>query len=189
MRMSTAVEQVGEAVAQRMQRHRLGDRRVGRLVEQPVELAGGHRPARLAARKQPALRHGRLPTSRVGRAFHHWRNRSSVFLTGPCGPATMIRWALSRVGLQADHLARAQAATIQGPCCRPPRVSSGLITSGIFWGSRTWISAARSGLRSVTRNRNRNPVMVRLRLEMLIPVSPGATGTDGCPAVAVSGEP
>src|SRR5712691_3649423 len=52
-----ALEQVGcKAVAQRMQRHRFLDPGCLRcLVEQAVELARRHRPARLAAREQPAF--------------------------------------------------------------------------------------------------------------------------------------
>src|ERR1039458_4438391 len=55
--IGAALEQVGrEAVAQRMQRHALLDPgRVGRLMEQAAELAGGHRLAGLAARKQPTF--------------------------------------------------------------------------------------------------------------------------------------
>src|ERR1700674_5564468 len=58
--ISTALEQVGrEAVAQRMQRHALADSgRIGRLMEQTVELAGRHRLAGPLAGKQPAFRHG-----------------------------------------------------------------------------------------------------------------------------------
>jgi len=42
----------GEAVAQRVQRHRLLDPgRVGRLVKQTAQLAGGHRLARSVAGK------------------------------------------------------------------------------------------------------------------------------------------
>src|SRR5712692_7902103 len=59
--IGAALEQMGrEAVAQRMQRHSLLDPgRIGRLMEQAVELAGRHRLAALGARKQPAFLHGR----------------------------------------------------------------------------------------------------------------------------------
>src|SRR5258708_19785347 len=44
----------GKGVAKRMQRYALLDPGpIGRLVEQPVELAGGHRHAGAAPRKQP----------------------------------------------------------------------------------------------------------------------------------------
>jgi hypothetical protein len=58
--VGTTLEQVGrEAVAQRVQRHGFFDPgRVGRLVEQAAQLAGGHRLAALVARKQPAFGHG-----------------------------------------------------------------------------------------------------------------------------------
>src|SRR5205814_10613662 len=58
--VGVALKQVGrKTVAQRMQRHSLPDPgRVGRLMEQAVELAGGHRLTGSAARKQPALLQG-----------------------------------------------------------------------------------------------------------------------------------
>src|SRR6516225_7934829 len=50
--------------------------------------------------------------------------------------------------------------------------SSGLNTGGSFCGAlRCHISAARSWRRSVTRNKKRTPVMIRLRLQMLAPLS------------------
>src|ERR1700674_912495 len=49
----------GKGVAKRMQRHALLDPgSIGSLVEQPVELAGGHRHAGFAPRKQPAFLKG-----------------------------------------------------------------------------------------------------------------------------------
>src|SRR3979411_1122340 len=59
--ISAALQQVGrEAVAQRVQRHALLDPGfIGRLVEQSAQLAGGHRLAQPAARKQPAFLKGR----------------------------------------------------------------------------------------------------------------------------------
>src|SRR4029077_5300007 len=58
--IGAALEQVGrEAVAQRVQRHGLLDTgRVGRLVKQAAQLAGGHRLAAPVAGKQPAFGHG-----------------------------------------------------------------------------------------------------------------------------------
>ena len=55
--IGTTLEQVGrEAVAQRVQRHGLFDpRRLGRLVKQAAQLAGGHRLAALVAGKQLAI--------------------------------------------------------------------------------------------------------------------------------------
>jgi hypothetical protein len=48
----------------------------------------------------------------------------------------------------------------------------GLTSGGSFRGSlRCHTSAARSWRRKVTRNRNRTPVMIRLRLQMLAPLS------------------
>ena len=57
--IGAALEQVGrEAVAQRVQRHGLLDPgRVGRLVKQTAQLAGGHRLAAPVAGKQPAFGH------------------------------------------------------------------------------------------------------------------------------------
>src|SRR5712691_352814 len=50
--------------------------------------------------------------------------------------------------------------------------SSGLSTGGSFCGSlRCQTSAARSWRRSVTRNKNRTPVIIRLRLQMLVPLA------------------
>jgi len=50
--------------------------------------------------------------------------------------------------------------------------SSGLSTGGSLSGSlRCQTSAARSWRRSVTRNKNRTPVIIRLRLQMLVPLS------------------
>ena len=59
--IGAALQQVGrEAVAQRVQRHALLDPGfIGRLVEQSAQLAGGHRLAQPAARKQPAFLKGR----------------------------------------------------------------------------------------------------------------------------------
>jgi hypothetical protein len=58
--VDTAIIEVRcKTMAQRVQVDRLPDpRRIGGLVEQPVELARRQRPARLAARKEQALLHG-----------------------------------------------------------------------------------------------------------------------------------
>ena len=59
--IGAVLEQVGrEAVAQRVQRHALPDSgRIRGLMEQAVELAGGHRLAAPAAGKQPTFFQGR----------------------------------------------------------------------------------------------------------------------------------
>ena len=69
-------------------------------------------------------------------------------------------------------------------------ISSGLNTGGSFCGSlMCQISAARSWRRSVTRNRKRTPVMIRLRLQMLAPSSTRCSWKSRTSsAVAVSGE-
>ena len=69
-------------------------------------------------------------------------------------------------------------------------ISSGLNTGGSFCGSfMCQISAARSWRRSVTRNRKRTPVMIRLRLQMLAPLSTRCSWKRRTSsAVAVSGE-
>src|SRR6516225_675942 len=58
--IGTTLEQVGrEAVAQRVQCHGLRDPgRLGRLVKQAAQLAGGHRLAAPVAGKHPAFGHG-----------------------------------------------------------------------------------------------------------------------------------
>src|SRR5271170_6218980 len=121
--IGTALEQVGrEAVAQRMQRHALPDPgRIGRLMEQAVELAGGDRLAALGAGKQPAFLHGRsgivtrsarLPPlaqqiERLGRQH----DIAVLAALGLLDPNDLLR-AVDMLDLQPDHLAGAQAAAI-----------------------------------------------------------------------------
>jgi hypothetical protein len=65
-------------VAQRMERHALSDAgRVGRLMEQAVELAASS-AGRAFGRKQPASAIRVVESKPRRRVFHHWRNRSSV---------------------------------------------------------------------------------------------------------------
>ena len=68
--------------------------------------------------------------------------------------------------------------------------SSRLSTGGSFCGSlMCQTSAARSWRRSVTRNKNRTPVMIRLRLQMLAPFSMRCSWKRRTSSgVAVSGE-
>jgi hypothetical protein len=76
-------------VAQRVQRHALLDPgRIGRLVKQAVELAGGHRLAGPTAGKQPAFLQGR------SRIVTRW---ILAFTTTP-PIATRSEWANSRQG-------------------------------------------------------------------------------------------
>ena len=70
--------------------------------------------------------------------------------------------------------------------CLPLRVNTLKVNCGSFM---CQISAARSWRRSVTRNRKRTPVMVRLRLQMLAPLSTRCSWKRRTSsAVAVSGE-
>src|SRR5215471_10354558 len=81
--------------------------------------------------------------------------------------------------------------TLRLPDMASSRLAScGLITSGSLCGSLRWYtSAARSCRRSVTRNRNLTPVMIRLRLQMLSPLSTRCSWKRRTSsAVAVSGE-
>src|ERR1700674_5904657 len=121
--IGTVLEQVGrEAVAQRVQRHALLDPgRVGRLMEQAVELAGRHRLAELGAGKQPAFlqwhsgivtRWARLPPlpqqiERLGR-----QHDITVLATlGLLDPNDLLS-AVDMLDLEPDHLAGTQAAAI-----------------------------------------------------------------------------
>ena len=63
--IGAALEQMGgEAVAQRVQRHALLDpRRIGRLVEQAAQLAGGHRLAGLACQETASVPAAGVPAS------------------------------------------------------------------------------------------------------------------------------
>src|SRR6202163_658695 len=111
-----------EAVSKRMERHALLDPgRVGRLMEQAVELAGRHRLAALGAWKQPAFlqwrsgimtRWARLPPlpqqiERLGRQ-HDIAVLAALALLDP----NDVLCAVDVLDLQPDHLAGAQAAAI-----------------------------------------------------------------------------
>ena len=121
--IGAALEQMGrEAVAERVQRHALLDPgRVGRLMEQAAQLAGGHRLAGLAARKQPTFLYGRsgivsrwarLPPlaqqiERLGRQH----DMAILAALGLLDANDLLR-LVDMLDLQPDHFARAQAAAI-----------------------------------------------------------------------------
>src|SRR5437667_6885959 len=112
----------GKGVSKRMERYALADSgRIGRLMEQAVELAGCHRLAGPLAWKQPALLHGscgietppaRLPplpqqVERVGRQH----DIAVLAALGPLDPDELPR-AVHVPGLSADHLPGPQAAPL-----------------------------------------------------------------------------
>src|SRR5674476_1120715 len=112
----------GKGVSQRMERYALADSgRIGRLMEQAVELAGCHRLTGPLAWKQPALLHGsggietppaRLPplpqqVERVGRQH----DIAVLAALGLLDPNDLLR-AVDVLDFQPDHLAGAQAAAI-----------------------------------------------------------------------------
>src|SRR4029077_5786606 len=139
--ISAALQQVGrEAVAQRVQRHALLDPGfIGRLVEQSAQLAGGHRLAQPAARKQPAFLKGRCvietPTHLppLPQQIDRLRRQHALGILPPL-PQQIDRLrrqhdmailatlgllnandplrAVDMLDLQPDHLAGAQAAAI-----------------------------------------------------------------------------
>ncbi|HEV7445277.1 MAG TPA: hypothetical protein VGO18_21960 [Steroidobacteraceae bacterium] len=119
-----ALEQVGrEAVAQRVQRHALLDPGcIGRLMEQAAELAGRHRLARPAARKQPAFLHRRsrviprracLPP--LAQEIERLGRQHDMAILAPLGllDANDPLRAVDMLDLQPDHLSRAQATAIR----------------------------------------------------------------------------
>src|ERR1700687_2266352 len=112
----------GKGVSKRMERYALADSgRVGRLMEQAVELAGCHRLTGPLAWKQPALLHGscgietppaRLPplaqqVERVGRQH----DIAVLAALGLLDPNDLLR-AVDVLDLQPDHLAGAQPAAV-----------------------------------------------------------------------------
>src|SRR6202049_1916627 len=117
------LKQVGrEAVAQRVQRHALPDPgRIGRLMEQAVELAGRHRLAAPEAGKQPTFFQGRsrivpgrarlppLPqqSERLGRQH----DIAVLAALGLLDANDLLR-AVDMLDLEPDHLAGAQPAAI-----------------------------------------------------------------------------
>src|SRR5262245_33466237 len=118
-----ALEQVGcEAVAQGVQCHRLPDAgRVCRLMEQAVELAGGHWLATPDARKQPAFlwwyadvvpSWTRLPP--LPQESEHLRRQHDVAILAPLGlhHADDALGAVDITHPEPDHLAGAQAAAV-----------------------------------------------------------------------------
>src|SRR5262249_51171650 len=121
--IGAALKQVGrEAVAQRMQRYALLDPgRLGRLVEQTVQLAGGHWLAAHPAGKQPAFHHrrsgivarrARFPP--LAQQIEHLRRQHDVTVLAALGlfdPNDLLG-AVDMLDLQPYHLAGAQAAAI-----------------------------------------------------------------------------
>src|SRR5258705_2701573 len=121
--IGATLEQVGgEAVAQSVQRYALLDPgRIGRLVEQAVQLASRHRLAGLGARKQPAFLQGRsgiitrwarLPPlaqqiERLGRQH----DIAVLAALGLLDPNDLLR-PVDMLDLEPYHLAGAQAAAI-----------------------------------------------------------------------------
>src|SRR6202048_2043557 len=112
----------GKGVSKRMERYALADSgRIGRLMEQAVELAGCHRLTRPLTWKQPALLYGscgietppaRLPplaqqVERVGRQH----DIAVLAALGLLDPNDLLS-AVDVLDLQPDHLAGAQAAAI-----------------------------------------------------------------------------
>src|SRR5882762_2292700 len=118
---STLEQMGGKGVAKRMQRHALLDPGpIGRLVEQPVELAGGHRHAGLAPRKQPAFLKGcrvcietstRLPP--LPQQINHLRREHDIAILAALGllDTNDLLRAVDVLDLQPDHFAGTQAAT------------------------------------------------------------------------------
>src|SRR5450830_574110 len=121
--IGAALEQMGrEAVAERVQRHALLDPgRVGRLMEQAAQLAGGHRLAGLAARKQPTFFHGRSsivsrwahlpPLAQQIERFGRQHDMAILAALGLLDANDLLR-LVDMFDLQPDHFARAQAAAI-----------------------------------------------------------------------------
>src|SRR6478752_1213717 len=112
----------GKGVSKRMERYALADSgRIGRFMEQAVELAGCHRLIGPLAWKQPSLLHGscgietppaRLPplpqqVERVGRQH----DIAVLAALGLLDPDDLLR-AVDVLDLQPDHFAGAQAAAI-----------------------------------------------------------------------------
>src|SRR6266478_432511 len=93
--------------------------RLGRLVKQAAQLAGGHRLAAPVAGKQPAFGHGcssivsrwaRLPPL-AQQTERLWRQHDIAVLAalGLLDPNDLLR-AVDMLDLEPDHLAGAQAA-------------------------------------------------------------------------------
>jgi len=121
--VGSAFQQVGrEAVAQRVQRHALPDPgRIGRLMKQAVELAGGHGLAGPGARKQPAFRHRRLRTMTrwarlppLAQEIERLGRQHDIAVLAALGllDANDLLRTVDMFDLQPDHLASAQPAAI-----------------------------------------------------------------------------
>src|SRR6516164_8723550 len=114
-------------VATRVQRYALLDPGpIGRLVEQPVELAGGHRHAVFASRKQPAFLKGccvgietstRLPP--LPQQINHRRRQHDIAILAALGllDTNDLLRAVDMLDLQPDHFAGTQAAPIAKTEC------------------------------------------------------------------------
>src|SRR5665647_1578947 len=112
----------GKGVSKRMERYALADSgRIGRLMEQAVELAGCHRFTGPLAWKQPALLHrccgiepppARLPP--LPQQVERVRRQHDIAVLAALSlldPNDLLR-AVDVLDLQPDHLAGAQAAAI-----------------------------------------------------------------------------
>src|ERR1700681_1509067 len=120
--VSSSSRWVAKPVAQRMQRHPLPDPgRGGRLMEQAVELAGGHRLTGSDARKQPALLQGYSRIASGGACLpplpqqiehlgrqHHVAVLAALGLLDP----NNVLCPVDMLDLQPHHLTGAQATAI-----------------------------------------------------------------------------
>src|SRR5712671_2877720 len=119
---STLEQMGGKGVAKRMQRHALlNPGPIGSLVKQPVELAGGHRHAGFAPRKQPAFLKrchvciepsARLPP--LPQQINHLRRQHDIAVLAALGllDTNDLLRAVDMLDLQPDHFAGTQAAAI-----------------------------------------------------------------------------
>ena len=121
--IGAAFQQMGrKAVAQGVQRHTLPDPGgIRRLVEQPVELAGRHRPTGPTARKQPAFLHrrsgnvtrrARFPP--LAQQIEQLRRQHDIAVLAAFGllNANDLLRAVDMLDLEPDHLASTQAAAV-----------------------------------------------------------------------------
>src|SRR5215831_16951470 len=154
--VGVVLEQVGgEAVAQRVQRHALlGPGRLGGLAEQAAQLAGRHWRPRFAAGKQKLLLKwqqvrivtaARLPPL-PQQAEHLVRQHHIAVLAAlRLLDANDILGAVDMLDLEPHDLARPQSAAIAeteqnrlAAIASSRLISSALITSASFSGSRMW---------------------------------------------------
>ena len=110
-----------------MQRHALLDPGpTGSLVEQPVELAGGHRHAGFAPRKQPAFLKGGVCIETSARfpplpqQINRLRRQHDIAILAALGllDTNDLLRTVDMLDLQPDHFAGTQAAPIaKTECC------------------------------------------------------------------------